>query len=75
VRVRSPRSLAHLSNSHPFGVRTWAQALLKWLISDTRVTAVIPATRNPQHAQDNAEAGSGSLGEGEREYVARLAKS
>jgi len=59
----------------PFGVRTWAQALLKWLLSDPRVSTVIPATRDPDHARQNAEAGSPPwFGHDEREYVVRLAQ-
>jgi aryl-alcohol dehydrogenase-like predicted oxidoreductase len=67
-----PEQLAPLA---PFGVRTWAQALLKWLLSDPRVTVVIPATSNPEHARQNAEAGSPPwFGPEEREYVVRLAQ-
>ena len=41
-----------------YGCRTWAQVLLKWIVSDPRVHAVLPATGNPSHAEENAAAGS-----------------
>jgi aryl-alcohol dehydrogenase-like predicted oxidoreductase len=40
------------------GVRTWPQAILKWIASDLRVSCVLTATQTPGHASDNAEAGA-----------------
>jgi aryl-alcohol dehydrogenase-like predicted oxidoreductase len=55
-------------------VTTWPQALLKWALSDPRVAAVIPATGNPEHARENAAAGSPPwFGPEERRLVERLA--
>jgi aryl-alcohol dehydrogenase-like predicted oxidoreductase len=72
--TRLKPSEAQLQRFAEFGVRTWAQVLLKWLLSDTRVTTVIPATSDPMHAKDNAEAGSPPwFGPAEREAVVRLA--
>ena len=73
--ARSAPPTDRLAPLAPFGVRTWAQALLKWLLSDPRVTTVIPATSNPEHARQNAAAGDPPwFGPDEREYVAQLAQ-
>jgi aryl-alcohol dehydrogenase-like predicted oxidoreductase len=72
-RAPSARALAPLER---FGVRTWAQALLKWILSDPRVHCVIPATSRPERARENAAAGDPPwLDDEAREYVARLAHS
>ncbi|HEU5212459.1 MAG TPA: aldo/keto reductase [Gaiellaceae bacterium] len=56
------------------GVETWAQALLKWALSDERVDVVIPATRRPEHTAENARAGDPPFfGSDERRLVERLA--
>lgn len=59
----------------PFGVTSWAQALLKWVVSDTRVTVTIPATSRVDHARENALAGIPPFfGPDERERVSWLAR-
>jgi diketogulonate reductase-like aldo/keto reductase len=40
-----------------FGVRTWAQAILKWIASDPRVSCVLTATKTPGRPTENAHAG------------------
>lgn len=73
VRRTPPRSA--LARLKPFGVHTWAQALLKWILSDPRVHTTIPATSTPGRPTENAAAGNPPwFGPEEREYVARLAR-
>jgi aryl-alcohol dehydrogenase-like predicted oxidoreductase len=58
-----------------FGVETWAQALLKFVLSDRRVSSAIPATTSPERMRENARAGDPPwFGEEERRYVAELAR-
>lgn len=57
-----------------YGIRTWAQAVLNWGVSDPRVTVSIPATRDPDHAADNGAVGRARRFDvGARERVAVLA--
>ncbi|WP_428262790.1 aldo/keto reductase [Haliangium sp.] len=49
-----PEALAPLAR---FGVHTWAQVLIKWVLSDPRVHAVITATTNADHMRENLAAG------------------
>jgi diketogulonate reductase-like aldo/keto reductase len=55
-----------------FGVRTWAQAVLKWIASDPRVSCVLTATKTPGRPTENARAGDPPWFDGaQRERLAR----
>lgn len=73
VRTAPPRAeLAFLAD---YGLTTWAQALLNWGVSDPRVTASIPATRDVGHAADNCAVGAARRFDADtRERVAALAR-
>jgi diketogulonate reductase-like aldo/keto reductase len=44
-----------------FDCRSWAQFLLKWIVAHPAITCAIPATNNPEHLEDNMQAGHGRL--------------
>ena len=57
------------------GVRTWPQAVLKWIASDQRVSCVLTATHVESHARENAEAGDLPWFDAEqRSLVERIAR-
>lgn len=66
----SPAQLAEL------GVRTWAQAVLRWIASDPRVSCVLVATRTPGRPGENAAAGEPPwLSPEQRELVTTICKA
>jgi len=72
--VRKAPNAEDLAPLSPFGVHTWPQALLKWILSDPRCHVAIPATSKPDRMTENAAAGEPPwFGREERDLVARLA--
>lgn len=72
--VRHTPSASDLEPLTAFGVRTWPQALLKWVLSDLRCHVAIPATSSTAHIRENAQAGHPPwFGPAERAYVTTLA--
>ncbi|MCI8212657.1 aldo/keto reductase [Pseudomonas sp. S25] len=52
---------------------SWAQLMLKFVLANPAITAVIPATSNPRYAADNLLAGQGRLPDARlRERIAEL---
>lgn len=74
--ARRAPSEDELSPLRAFGVSTWAQALIKWILSDPRCHTAIPATSRPSNMISNAAAGEPPwFGRKERELVSRLAEA
>lgn len=72
--MRRPPGPAELEPLRPFGITTWAQALVKWGLSDPRVHVSLTATAQPGRVTENAAGGSPPwFGAEERSYVQRLA--
>ena len=72
--MRRPPSEKDLAPLKEFGVETWGQALIKWVLSDPRCHVAIPATSRPGRITENAKAGNPPwFGPEARELVSRLA--
>lgn len=56
--VKELKAQPDLTPLAELGIETWAQALLAWVLSDTRVSLAIPATSRPERIHENAAAGS-----------------
>src|SRR6185295_14040713 len=44
-----------------YGIASWAQYFLKWIVSHPAVTCAIPGTARPDHMKDNLAAGQGAM--------------
>ena len=72
--LRRGPTAGDLAPLRPFGVGSWAQALLKWALAHRAVDVAIPATSRAGRARENARAGDGlPFGPPERALVERLA--
>lgn len=57
------------------GVTTWAQAVLKWIASDPRISTVLTATHRSEHVVENAAAGhSPVFDDRQRRLVVKIAE-
>ena len=69
-RDPGPEQLAEL------GCGSWPEAIVRWILSDERVSCVLTATRNPDHLAQTSAGGSGDRFTPEqREEVARLSRA
>ncbi len=74
--MRGAPSREDLKPFEPFGVTTWGQVLLKWILSDERCHVAIPATSHAPRMAENAAAGNAPwFGPEERALVTRLARA
>ncbi len=71
--MRKPPSESELAPLKPFGVNTWAQALVKWILSDPRCHVAIPATSKVSRMTENASIQAPWFGDEEHKLVSKLA--
>ena len=71
--MRNPPSQPELAPLKPFGITTWAQSLLKWILSDLRCHVAIPATSKVNRMTENAAIQAPWFGDEKRKLVVRLA--
>ena len=58
-----------------YGISTWAQALLAWVVSDPRVSSAIPTTSRPERIHENAQAAdAANLPQSFRDYIQKEAE-
>lgn len=68
--VKDLKNQPDLTPLADFGIKTWAQALLAWVIGDSRITSAIPTTTRPERVHENAYAGTiDTLPQELRDYV------
>ncbi|MDA0769333.1 MAG: aldo/keto reductase [Chloroflexi bacterium] len=68
--VKELKQQPNLTPLAELGIKTWAQALIAWVLGDTRVTAAIPTTSRPERIHENAVAGHiGPMPQELRDYV------
>jgi aryl-alcohol dehydrogenase-like predicted oxidoreductase len=68
--VKGLRTAPKLAPLAAYGIQTWGQALLAWVVSDPRVSVAIPATSQPARVGENALAGDlGNLPQELRDYI------
>ena len=73
--ARQRVSEAELAPLTAFGITSWAQALLAWIVADERVSCAIPATTRPERMRENAAVGAMPLLDADaRALVGRLAR-
>jgi aryl-alcohol dehydrogenase-like predicted oxidoreductase len=73
--LRHVPSQSELAQFAEYGVTTWAQILLKWVVSDPRVSVAIPATSRVERMAENSTAGLlPFFDQATREKVSQIAK-
>lgn len=57
--------------SRDYGIESWSQYFLKYILANDRVTFIIPATKDPEHLKENMAAATGQIPEEDFRYRMR----